>query len=199
MSAIANNPVSPLLQPNLTRNAPRGIQQHPMSAIGPIDLNELRGLSGVTKFFVVIAVPGGESGFAVSQSPESDFVAGSPEYFNVLETLKRTAMQANDSHSDSNAAIGDVKVNFATMEAYRRGEPLSLTALEFKTLKYMIANARRVISRDELLNEVWGYENYPSTRTVDNQMSKLRKKLEEDPARPVHLRTVHGVGYKFLP
>ncbi len=95
--------------------------------------------------------------------------------------------------------IGDVKVNFATMEAHRRGEPLFLTALEFKTLKYLIANARRVISRDELLNEVWGYQNYPSTRTVDNQVAKLRKKLEEDPPRPVHLRTVRGVGYKFLP
>jgi DNA-binding response OmpR family regulator len=74
-----------------------------------------------------------------------------------------------------------------------------LTALEFKTLRYLVENARRVISRGELLNEVWGYNNYPSTRTVDNQVAKLRKKLERDPARPVHLRTVHGAGYKFLP
>jgi len=85
------------------------------------------------------------------------------------------------------------------MEANRSGVPLILTTLEFKTLKYLIQNARRVISRDELLNEVWGYENYPSTRTVDNQVAKLRKKLERDPSRPVHLRTVHGAGYKFLP
>ena len=59
------------------------------------------------------------------------------------------------------------------MEAYRRGKPLFLTALEFKTLKYLMSNARRVISRDELLNEVWGYQNYPTTRTVDNQLAKL--------------------------
>jgi DNA-binding response OmpR family regulator len=85
------------------------------------------------------------------------------------------------------------------MEADRAGEPLLLTALEFKTLRYLVENARRVISRNELLNEVWGYNNYPSTRTVDNQVAKLRKKLEQDPARPVHLRTVHGAGYKFLP
>jgi DNA-binding response OmpR family regulator len=84
------------------------------------------------------------------------------------------------------------------MEANRDGEPVMLTALEFKTLKYLIQNASRVISRDELLNEVWGYENYPSTRTVDNQVAKLRKKLERDPSQPVHLRTVHGAGYKFL-
>jgi len=85
------------------------------------------------------------------------------------------------------------------MEANRDGESLMLTALEFKILKYLIQNARRVISRDELLNKVWGYDNYPTTRTVDNQVLKLRKKLERDPSQPVHFRTVHGAGYKFLP
>jgi DNA-binding response OmpR family regulator len=64
--------------------------------------------------------------------------------------------------------------------------------------EYLIQNARRVISRAELLNEVWGYENYPSTRTVDNRILKLRQKLERDPSRPAHFRTVHGAGYKFL-
>jgi DNA-binding response OmpR family regulator len=71
--------------------------------------------------------------------------------------------------------------------------------MEFKTLKYLAQNTRRVISRDELLNEVWGYENYPNTRTVDNYILRLRKKLEKDPSRPIHFRTVHGAGYKFLP
>ena len=77
--------------------------------------------------------------------------------------------------------------------------PIALTAQEFKTLKFMMQNAERVISRDELLNEVWGYQNYPSTRTVDNHILKLRQKLEKDPANPVHFRTVHGMGYKFVP
>jgi len=66
-------------------------------------------------------------------------------------------------------------------------------------LKFLVQNAERVISRDELLNEVWGYQNYPSTRTVDNHILKLRQKLEKDPANPVHFRTVHGMGYKFVP
>jgi DNA-binding response OmpR family regulator len=79
-----------------------------------------------------------------------------------------------------------------------QGQPVVLTALEFKALKYFIQNARRAISRDELLNHVWGYENYPCTRT-DNHILRLRQKLESDPSRPVHLRTVHGTGYKFLP
>jgi len=74
-----------------------------------------------------------------------------------------------------------------------------LTAHEFKLLRYFVENASRVISRGELLNDVWGYDNYPTTRTVDNQILKLRQKLEVDPAQPRHFRTVHGAGYKFSP
>jgi len=101
--------------------------------------------------------------------------------------------------TESDVVFGDVKVSFSSMEAFRKGEPVMLTALEFKTLRYLTQNARRVISRDELLNEVWGYENYPCTRTVDNLILKLRQKLERSPSRPIHFRTVHGAGYKFLP
>jgi two-component system, OmpR family, alkaline phosphatase synthesis response regulator PhoP len=91
-----------------------------------------------------------------------------------------------------------VKVNFSYMETTRKGRPVALTPLEFKTLKYA-QNARRVISRDELLNEVWGYENYPCTRTVDNPILELRQEPEKDPSRPAHFQTVHGAGYKFRP
>jgi DNA-binding response OmpR family regulator len=91
-----------------------------------------------------------------------------------------------------------VLVDLTKMEIAREGQPVTLTAQEFKTLKFMLQNADRVISRDELLNEVWGYQNYPSTRTVDNHILKLRQKLERDPANPVHFRTVHGMGYKFV-
>ena len=95
--------------------------------------------------------------------------------------------------------FGGVKVCFSTMEIHRNGRPVILTRKEFKTLAYLIKNPRRVISRDELLNEVWGYENYPCTRTVDNHILKLRKKLETEPAHPKHFHTVHSSGYKFLP
>jgi len=95
--------------------------------------------------------------------------------------------------------FGGVKGCFSTMEIHRNGRPVILTCKEFKTLAYLIKNPRRVISRDELLNEVWGYESYPSTRTVDNHILRLRKKLETEPARPKHFYTVHSSGYKFLP
>jgi DNA-binding response OmpR family regulator len=95
-------------------------------------------------------------------------------------------------------AFDGISIDFTKMEVLRDGQPVGLTAQEFKTLKFFIQNAERVISRDELLNEVWGYQNYPSTRTVDNHILKLRQKLEKDPANPVHFRTVHGMGYKFV-
>jgi DNA-binding response OmpR family regulator len=85
------------------------------------------------------------------------------------------------------------------MEVHRNGRPVILRSKEFKTLAYLIKNPRRVISRDELLNEVWGYENYPCTRTVDNHILRLRKKLETEPRNPKHFHTVHSSGYKFLP
>jgi len=91
-----------------------------------------------------------------------------------------------------------ISVDFRKMEVKRDDKPVVLTAQEFKTFQFLVQNADRVISRDELLNEVWGYQNYPSTRTVDNHILKLRQKLEKDPSSPIHFRTVHGMGYKFV-
>jgi DNA-binding response OmpR family regulator len=95
-------------------------------------------------------------------------------------------------------SFDDITADFKKMEIKRDGNPVVLTAQEFKTFQFLVQNADRVISRDELLNEVWGYQNYPSTRTVDNHILKLRQKLEKDPSSPVHFRTVHGMGYKFV-
>ena len=112
----------------------------------------------------------------------------------VRAALRRTTRPSNTEKF----SFDDIQINFSRMEVLRDGKPVALTAQEFKTLKFLAQNAERVITRDELLNEVWGYHNYPSTRTVDNHILKLRQKLEKDPANPVHFRTVHGVGYKFV-
>jgi len=93
----------------------------------------------------------------------------------------------------------NVTISFSAMEVRRSGQLIPLTRREFNTLAYLLKNTPRVISRDELLNEVWGYESYPCTRTVDNHILRLRKKLEPEADRPKHLRTVHGMGYRFLP
>jgi DNA-binding response OmpR family regulator len=96
-------------------------------------------------------------------------------------------------------AFGEVQVDFSRMQATRNGNLVALTAHEFKLLRFFLDNPERVLTREELLNEVWGYNSYPSTRTVDNQILKLRQKLEPNPADPVHFCTVHGAGYRFVP
>lgn len=95
-------------------------------------------------------------------------------------------------------AFDDISVNFSKMELTQAGKPVSLTAQEFKVLRFFVQNRDRVISRDELLNDVWGYHSYPSTRTVDNHILRLRQKLEKDPSRPQHFKTTYGAGYKFV-
>jgi DNA-binding response OmpR family regulator len=96
-------------------------------------------------------------------------------------------------------AFGDAAVNFSAMTVTRKGVTVQLTPQEFKLLKFFVDHQDRVVTRDELLNEVWGYGSYPSTRTVDNHVLRLRHKLEKDPTEPLHFRTVHSVGYKFVP
>jgi DNA-binding response OmpR family regulator len=96
-------------------------------------------------------------------------------------------------------AFGDVRIDFTSMEAIRGGVPVAMTAQEIKLLKFFAQVPDRVISREELLNAVWGYEKYPTTRTVDNHMMRIRQKLEPDPAAPRFFQTVHGAGYKFSP
>lgn len=122
--------------------------------------------------------------------------------FSPRELLARARVAIRKSVRPNKAdlfAFDDVCVDFTNMELTRNGALVSLTAQEFKLLSYFVQNARRVISREELLKEVWGYNNYPTTRVVDNQVLKLRQRLEKDPAAPIHFRTVYGAGYRFVP
>ena len=95
--------------------------------------------------------------------------------------------------------FGDAFVDFGRMVVTRQERAVALTPQEFKLLKYFAQNPQRVVSRDQLLSEVWGYDSYPSTRTVDSHILTLRQKLERDPKSPTHFITVHNAGYKFVP
>ena len=95
-------------------------------------------------------------------------------------------------------SFDDAEVNFSKMELHRKGQVVPLTRQEFKMLRFFLNNQDRVVSRTELLNEVWGYSNYPTTRTIDTHMLRLRQKLEREPDDPVRFQTVHGIGYKFV-
>jgi DNA-binding response OmpR family regulator len=112
---------------------------------------------------------------------------------------QRAVATASRSRVQPSFRFSNIVVNFDSMEVTRAGQPVTLTAQEFRVLKYFAENPGRVIGREELLNEVWGYHNYPSTRTVDNHILRLRQKLEVDPASPRHFLTLHGAGYKFVP
>lgn len=95
-------------------------------------------------------------------------------------------------------SFSDVEINFKKQEVKKGNCPIELSVMEFKVMKYFIQREGEVIERNKLLDEVWGYENYPSTRTVDNFILNLRKKIEDDHSNPKHLLTVHGAGYKFV-
>jgi two-component system alkaline phosphatase synthesis response regulator PhoP len=95
-------------------------------------------------------------------------------------------------------SFGDVEVNFRRAEVKVKGIPIELSAKEYQLLKYFIEHRDTVISRYELLDQVWGYEALPSTRTVDVHISWLRQKLEPNQAHPQYFLTVHGLGYKFV-
>ena len=94
--------------------------------------------------------------------------------------------------------FGEVKVDFEKYTATRQGESLTLSPKEFEMLRFLIRHRGNVVTRDRMLDEVWGYEVYPTTRTVDNHILKLRQKIEDDPANPKQILTVYGEGYKFV-
>src|SRR5207244_6945444 len=95
-------------------------------------------------------------------------------------------------------AFGDVRVDFRRAEVMRNSDAVEISGLELKLLRYLIEHRGAVITRQELLDKVWGYDATPVTRTVDVHVASLRQKLEQNPSRPEFIVTVHGLGYKFL-
>jgi two-component system, OmpR family, alkaline phosphatase synthesis response regulator PhoP len=121
-----------------------------------------------------------------------------------IEALLRRVPQSSGAMAGGAAAATDVyqfgviHADFRRAEVTREGTPLELSAREFKLLRYLVEHRGATISRDELLNEVWGYNAMPSTRTVDVHIAWLRQKLEPNPHYPQFILTVHGLGYKFV-
>jgi DNA-binding response OmpR family regulator len=145
-----------------------------------------------------------------ARSEESDRVLGldlgADDYvtkpFSVRELMARirALLRRSRSSAELPAALkfGDVEIDFLRFVARRKGKPVEMTRKEFAILRFLASRSGQVVTRDELLNEVWGYENYPVSRTVDNHIAGLRAKLEADPAQPQFIRTVHGVGYQWV-
>ncbi len=120
----------------------------------------------------------------------------------IRSLLRRQRWESHNSSKDTSTAtlrFGAVRVNFDSHEASVDGKRLQLTQLEFALLRYFAEHPDRVLSRDELLENVWQLRNYPNTRTVDNFVLRLRKYFEPDASRPVHFLSVRGLGYRFHP
>ena len=177
------------------------LTEEPKHLFSQLQTVGLKDIDKLTRFLpVVILVPRGEGGLRMYS--ELDIQAPALELYRLSNGAgdgDHSAMRLLVKDDDCEFAFGSVTLNFSTMEVNRDGNTVRLTALEFRFLKYLVQNPGCVLSRDQLPNHVWGYESYPCTRTVDNQILRLRHKLEQVPSRPVHFLTVHGVGYKFLP
>jgi DNA-binding response OmpR family regulator len=121
--------------------------------------------------------------------------------FGTRELMARIRAVLRRSSPDARkiAHFADTEVDFERRIVTRKGDELKLTPAEYNLLCYFVQNADRALTRDMILNSVWGYEFFPNTRTVDAHVVKLRQKLEPDPNTPKHFLTVHGVGYRFVP
>jgi DNA-binding response OmpR family regulator len=128
-----------------------------------------------------------------------DYVTKPFSLRELLARVKAVLRRAEAPGGDGERLVlGEVEVDFSAYTATRNGVPLEMTPKEFEILKYLWEHRNRVVSRDQLLTEVWGYDASLSTRTVDNFIARLRQKIESQPSTPRHIVTIHGTGYKLL-
>lgn len=127
-----------------------------------------------------------------------DYLAKPFGMMELIARVKALLRRHNVTLELEHVSFADVTVDFKAYKASRAESPLELSAREYRLLKYLVSKEGKVVTRDELLDEVWGYNSYPSTRTVDNHIARLRQKIEDNVETPKHIVTVHGVGYKFV-
>jgi two-component system alkaline phosphatase synthesis response regulator PhoP len=128
-----------------------------------------------------------------------DYVTKPFSFMELLARVEAVLRRASRASAGDEYAFGDVTLDFRTYQATKSAASIELTPREFRILRYFIDHADEVVSRESLLNHVWGYDSSAFTRTVDTHMARLRQKIEDVPSEPRHLITVHRVGYKFVP
>jgi len=156
---------------------------------------------GVTTPILMLTARGDESDRVLGLDLGADDYLTKP--FSIRELLARVRALLRRTQAAAPSIdvlqFEDTFIDFKRYEARNAGGPIDMTKKEFGVLRYLAARAGEVVTREELLDQVWGYDAMPTTRTVDNHVASLRAKLEADPAQPRHLQTVHGVGYKWVP
>ncbi len=155
---------------------------------------------GVHTPILILSARGEESDRVIGLDLGADDYVTKP--FSVRELLARVRALLRRAQPatvlPSELRFADIVVDFKRFEARKGDTLLEMTRKEFGMLQFLAARAGEVVRRDELLDEVWDYRNYPTTRTVDNHIASLRAKIEDDASAPQHLLTVHGVGYKLV-
>ncbi len=116
----------------------------------------------------------------------------------LLARVRAVLRRPGPRQKSEEVACGDVRLRLRARQAFKAGKEVKLTRKEFELMRYLMEHPGEVITRDRLLDEVWGYEEYPTTRTVDTHILRLRQKFETDPEHPKYILTVHGQGYKFI-
>lgn len=160
---------------------------------------EIRDLSRLMPVLVLVPRSAVNDNEGTKQTTQTTCLVQMEGSGDIPSPLRAAMTRFHCDNVEDVGVFGVVEVRYSTMETCYMGQAVAMTPKEFKMLEYMIKNPRRVLSRDELLNQVWGYRSYPCTRTIDNHILKLRRKLEQEPSKPRHFLTVHGAGYRFLP
>jgi DNA-binding response OmpR family regulator len=170
-----------------------------MPGIGGVDVcKKLRASGSQTPIIVLSAIGDEVDKVLLLEIGADDYVV---KPFGARELLARirAVLRRTNPDADHVLTFSDVEVDLDRRIVRRRGEEIRLTRAEFNLLTFFLQNPDRALTRDVLLNSVWGYESFPNTRTVDAHVVRLRQKLEPDAEMPRHFVTMHGVGYRFIP
>jgi len=128
-----------------------------------------------------------------------DYVTKPFSIRELIARIKAVLKRKNDIQNDvAHFAFGNISLDFKKVECMKNSNKVNMSFKEFEIMKFFIKHIDEVVTRNQLLDEVWGYETFPTTRTVDNYILMLRKKLEDNPSVPKHIQTIHNAGYKFV-
>jgi DNA-binding response OmpR family regulator len=187
----------------------KAVEDAPDLIILDIMLPEIDGLEVCRKLrqknintpVIMLTAKGGEIDKVVGLEIGADDYMTKP--FSIRELLARIKVRLRHVEKEIKPvpeiySIADIEIDFARFKIRRKGKEQDLTSLETDIFKYFVIHSGEVVSRNDLLDKIWGYDSYPTTRTVDNHILKLRKKIEEDPSHPRYILSVYGGGYRFI-
>ena len=187
----------------------KAVEEVPDLIILDIMLPEMDGLEVCRKLrqknidipIIMLTAKGGEIDKVVGLEIGADDYLTKP--FSIRELLARIKARLRHFEREGKPvtglfSFGDIEIDFTRFKVRRKGKEQELTSLELDILKYFVIHRGEVVSRNDLLDKIWGYESYPTTRTIDNHILKLRKKIEEDPSHPRYIISIYGGGYRFI-